>query len=722
MDTGAHPNHQQNDAEQQADEHPQPTVEPVTSQPTTYQHLLAQIQPGYDTGSLDQSRASMQDAMSSHSSFMSEVHELDDVEYNQRRLQRRARQRARKTYYKIHGGAARDRAKRSNQSLKDKIFKFVPILRWSRVYTMEQFKSDLVAGVTVGAMVIPQGLAYATLAGLLPLIGIYTAFFTLITYSFMGSCGQLSVAPDAMTSILVRSFIVQLEESGKEPPEMDGSEVIPQWHETDSLIIASGLSMFCGILMILLGVFRFGFLDNMLSRAVLRGFVNAAALIILVEQLPPLGVIKLPAESNEWGAPEKLHYIFEHLSEANSLNLIYGIAGVGFLYLMKFLKKKVRYLFYVPDIFVLVVISIILSACNLLPGVPTLGRFPGAGFHLPHIPAVFYLKFSQIQTLIPASMVISIIGFVESTVCIKEFTAKHHYTVSSNKELVALGSSNVVASFFQSFPAFASLPRSFVNDATGAKTPMSSFVAAVVVAIVIQFCIPVFGYLPKVTMASIIIVAAIALIEMKDMVFMWKVRAIKEWILLLFIFIYTFIMGLEFGVLICLFVSVILVVKHSTRPRVTRLGVTPHGKFRDIDQFPEAVSPPGTVILRIEDGLYFANIGQVKNLISEWMEEAGEELLLFNSAQEGVGVVSHLNPLRLVIDFTNVGSIDLSALQVVEEMFEEMIHRGVELYFIKLDTETKERLYRSGVLEHIPADHFLNHKKEMMRIFHAAYA
>jgi SulP family sulfate permease len=393
-------------------------------------------------------------------------------------------------------------------------------------------KGDIVAGITVGAMVIPQGLAYAALAGLPPVIGLYTSFFTLLTYSFFGTCGQLSVAPDAMTAILVRSFLAELEgESGEAKGMSTGSAaggsnsssggyfeyVEPNWSEQDSLVITSGLSLISGLILLLLGVVRAGFIDNVLSRAVLRGFVTAAAIIIVIEQLPVFCSIFLPVESLEWHAHDKLLFLLEHFGETHWLNFFIGVGGVGFLYAVKFLKPRFKLMSYVPEVAILVMFGILFAFLGDYPKqeLPVLGSFGNAGFHKPHLPAIAYLKFSQVQSLIPAALVISLIGFVESIVCVKELTAKHHYLVSSNRELFALGASNFVASFFQSFPAFGSLPRSFVNHAAGARSPLSSFLSAMIVAIIILFLLPVFSYLPKVIMASIIIVAAIALIEVQ---------------------------------------------------------------------------------------------------------------------------------------------------------------------------------------------------------------
>jgi MFS superfamily sulfate permease-like transporter len=392
----------------------------------------------------------------------------------------------------------------------------------------------MVAGITVGAMVVPQALAYAALAGLPPVIGLYTSFYTLLTYALLGNCGQLSVAPDAMTAILVRSFLLELEEPIHEGVHCNTTgihndtsshstssdsgfwdEGEAHWDTKDSLVIASGLSFLSGLMLLILGIFRAGFIDNVLSRAVLRGFVTAAAIIIIIEQIPSFCAIPLPPESLEWKAHEKLVYFIANFERTNMLNFLLGIGGVVFLYTFKFLKPRAKMLSFIPEIALLVIFGILFAYIGKFTSsqLPIIGSFGSAGFSAPRAPALLHLQFSQIRSLIPASMVISIIGFVESIICVKELTAKHHYQVSSNRELFALGVSNLVASFFQSFPAFGSLPRSFVNHAAGARSPLSSFISAIIVALIILFLLPVFAFLPKVVMASVIIVAAVALIE-----------------------------------------------------------------------------------------------------------------------------------------------------------------------------------------------------------------
>jgi MFS superfamily sulfate permease-like transporter len=201
---------------------------------------------------------------------------------------------------------------------------------------------------------------------------------------------------------------------------------------------------------------------------------------------------------------------------------------------------------------------------------------------------------------------------------------------------------------------------------------------------------------------------------------MFKVRSWKQVALLTFVFLFTFFFGLELGVLICLSISLILVVKHTTLPRVLHLGITPDGKLRDLDEHPEADQTPGTLYLVLEDALYFANIGQVKTLVTEFVEEGQKELAEIQLQDTGAVHVSHYTiapgkQLRLVLEFQR--SVDLTALHALEEMLEELMHRGAELHLIGLSRETKEGLNRSGLMKHIPDEHIYERKRQFLRKF-----
>eukprot|EP01087_Luapelamoeba_hula_P003523 TRINITY_DN1333_c0_g2_i3.p1 TRINITY_DN1333_c0_g2~~TRINITY_DN1333_c0_g2_i3.p1 ORF type:complete len:527 (+),score=74.76 TRINITY_DN1333_c0_g2_i3:246-1826(+) len=442
-----------------------------------------------------------------------------------------------------------------------------PILSWIPDYNLAKLRGDGISGLSTGAMIIPQALAYSLLAGLPPTMGLYTGFWALLVYAALGQCGQLSIGPDAMTAILVRSFLAAFQTD----EDMSGVDVI---------ILANALAILVGIFLTILGFCRFGFIDNVLSKAVLRGFVTAVALIIMVEQLPPILAISVPRTVEK--TYDKVWYIIEHLDETKLFNLLVGVLSVGFLLAVSYLKRFFWWMVYVPAIAILVVITMIFAYVAGLPNssFPLLGHMGAHGFSLPHLPGIFSLTFHQISHLIDAAVVISIVGFVESVVVAKEYSAQHRYQVSSNRELIALGGANIVASFFRSYPTFGSLPRSGVANATGAKTPFSGIVTATVLGICIQFLIPVFEYMPRVTMAAIIFRASLLLIEEHEIIYMFQVRAWMDAGLMVLLFVLTFVLGIEKGIIIGLGISIFTVVKRTTLPRVNILGRTRRGKFR----------------------------------------------------------------------------------------------------------------------------------------------
>lgn len=455
---------------------------------------------------------------------------------------------------------------------------YVPVFRWLPHYSMDGFGHDFIAGLTVACLIIPQSLSYATaLAHLDPIHGLYSAFIPGIIYSIFGTSRQLSVGPEALVSMLVGSAIAQQQHAiGSTDPKT-------------GLAIGVIITLFVGLFTFFLGFVRLGFLDSVLSRALLRGFITAVAVVIIIEQSITLFGLKELAEhagiGEQSSTVDKLAFIFANFGEIHLLTTVVSFSSIIFLLTFGSAKKrftKLPFLQFVPEILLCVILYTVLTGVFRWDrdGLAILGAMKSGGLQLPSLPSA--PEGVSVRSLFGTSVLISIIGFVESIVITKQYATKHNYSVSPNRELVAMGVSNIIGGLFQAIPAFGSLSRSKINDKAGARTQLAGFITALFVLLAIFFLLPYFFYLPKPVLAGIICVAALSLLSEAphDLKFMWQIQAWSDLGLLLLTFVATICVSVEAGTLIAIALSFLLVIKTSTYPRITIMGRMPGTKGR----------------------------------------------------------------------------------------------------------------------------------------------
>eukprot|EP01121_Diplochlamys_sp_Union-15-3_P003001 TRINITY_DN12835_c0_g1_i1.p1 TRINITY_DN12835_c0_g1~~TRINITY_DN12835_c0_g1_i1.p1 ORF type:complete len:637 (-),score=99.12 TRINITY_DN12835_c0_g1_i1:14-1897(-) len=566
------------------------------------------------------------------------------------------------------------------QKIRTKTPYYFPIIFWMPNYDWKtKFVKDVVAGLGVAFMLIPQSLAYANLAGLPPIIGLYSALVPLFMYTLFGTSRQMSIGPDALGSLLV----------GITVSHVDSNERV---------LVAHTVAFMTGIFLFWLGVFRFGFVDNILSRPLLCGFVNAVAIIIICDQVNPLLGISIPLEEEHgW---RRVVYALKHIKEFQFTTFAIGFTCIVILVLIQMIKhyfgRRVSLLKFIPQTLVVVVLGILVTYFARLDryGVKILGKIPNK-FPVPQFPKVNLYA----REFLEDAIVIGIIGFVESIVVGKIYSNKHNYRVSANRELVALGVSNFVGSFFRIYPTFGSLPRSAVADNMGAQSQLFNSVAACVILSTILFFGRYFEFLPIVVMSGIIIVAAVLLLELHDIVFLWKIKAWKSLCQLLGTFLVSLFLGPELGIFISVCISVFMLVKRTTNLHLSILGRVPStGKFVKIAQHPEAETIDGIIIVRIEETLYFANISQLKSALSK-IEKTGSHV------SHPTDEANNLPPIRaVIIHAAYISSMDSSALQILSEMMEIYEQRGVRLYFVKIQEKLKPDMIRAGLISGLRSD------------------
>lgn len=503
-------------------------------------------------------------------------------------------------------------------------------------------------------MLVPQGMAYAMIAGLPPVYGLYAAMIPQVVYAIFGTSRQLAVGPVAMDSLLVAAAVTMLAEVG-----------------TDQyIVLAILLAFMMGMVQLLLGLFRMGFLVNFLSKPVISGFTSAAALIIGLNQLKHLLGIDI-ARSNY------IHTIlYEASQQWSSINIIALAIGIAGIIILKNIKKLHKA---IPGALIAVVLGILLVQFLHLDdaGVKIVGVVPEGlpGFVVPDLGSTHF------NELIPAALTLALIAFMEAVSVAKSIQANHkgEYEIDANQELIGLGLGNVVGSFFGSFPTTGGFSRSAVNEQAGAKTNLAAIISAALIALTLLFLTPLFYYLPNAILASIIMVAVFGLIDSKYPIFLWKTRK-EDFIMLMIAFIVTLLVGIKEGILLSVVISLVAMIYRSTRPHYAVLGKFPDSKvFRNIERFDDLVIREDILSIRYDADLYFANTSHFIDSIKKEVEKKGSKLKL------------------VIVQGNSIAHIDSSAYLALSELIQELEKQNIIFYFSDLIGPTRDFLKSAGI-------------------------
>ncbi|MCB9777519.1 MAG: solute carrier family 26 protein [Alphaproteobacteria bacterium] len=545
----------------------------------------------------------------------------------------------------------------------------LPLLGQLRGYDGTAFKGDVAAGLTTAIMLIPQGMAYAMLAGLDPIIGLYASTLPLVVYALFGTSRQLAVGPVAMVSLLVASGV--------------GAIVGPDGDPLVYAGYAALLALMVGVMQLLMGVVRLGFLVKFLSHPVIAGFTSAAALIIGLSQLKH--VLGVNIASSHY-VHEIILSAIEKAGEIQPITLGIAVASVVTLTVLK--KVAPRF----PR-FLLVVVGGTLAVWGLgldSQGVAIVGSVPD-GFPGPRLPS---LSLDAVTQLLPVAVTISLVGFMESISVAKNFARQNGYEVDADQELKGLGFANIVGSVFQGYPVTGGFSRTAVNAQAGAVTGMASVITGVVVALTLVFLTPLFYFLPKAVLAAIIMTAVFGLIDVKEARHLWHVSR-SDLAMMGLTFVATLTLGIEQGILVGVAASLVWFVWSTSKPHVAVLGRLPGSTvYRNVDRYDQAQCTPGVLALRIDAPLFFANT-----------------LFLKRTLQELEGQMDH--PLRhLVLDAKGIGSVDASGDGVLHEIIDEYRSRGVQVWFAGMRGPVRDVLRRSGLLAKVGEEHLVHRVHE----------
>lgn len=535
---------------------------------------------------------------------------------------------------------------------------FIPILDWLPNYQKEWFKSDFGAGLTVGIMLIPQGIAYAMIAGLPPIYGLYTAMIPQIIYAIFGTSRQLAVGPVAMDSLIVASGVATLAEVGT----------------ANFIEFAILLAFIMGVLQVAFGMFKLGFLVNFLSRPVISGFTSAAALIIALSQLKNLLGVNLQKGNK---IHELVIDVINNIDEINWLTFLIGVCSILILVFFKKITTKI------PAALILVILGIISVKYLKLDelGVKIIGEIPQGlpVFKMPNF------SIEIIVDLFPIALTLAFIAFLEAISVAKAIELKHsYYKVNPNKELLAIGLGNIVGSFFQTYPATGGLSRSAVNNQLGAKTPMAAVVSSAVVGLTLLFLTPIFYYLPEAVLAAIIIVAVFGLLDFKVPKQLLKYSK-RELVILNITLLVTATIGIKEGVFVGVVLSLGMLIYTSTKPHIAILGKIPNTHFyRNIKRFEGLLEiNPAILIVRFDAQLFFANVQYFKDSLDEYVQAKGKQLKM------------------IVIDGESINSIDSSGIYMMNDVITKYQNNHIEIAFTGMKGPVRDILEKSEIMKKI---------------------
>ena len=531
-----------------------------------------------------------------------------------------------------------------------------PFMAWLPNITKETIKADLISGLTVALVAIPQSLAYAQLAGVPPYYGLYASFLPVIIGALWGSSPALSTGPVAMTSLLTAASVMTLAKFGTD-----------QFYAYVIL-----MALLSGLFQVVLGVARMGVLIKFLSYPVLRGFINAAAIIIALAQLPAMLGLKL--EHGPHFMIDVLHVI-EHSEHTHLPSLAFGLGALLMLVLLK------RYTPKLPGVLLVVVITTTISYLVGFEadGGTVVGKIPQGlpSFSLPPFDPVASMH------MLPAAFVIAIISFMEAMSSSKIIAIKKRIKWDENQELVGQGLANIAAAFSTGIPVSGSFSRSALSLATGTRTGLASVFSAVVVLITLFFFTPALYYLPKPVLAAIIMMVVFSLIDIKVIKEAWA-ASLQDGIAGVVTFIATlaFAPNIQNGILTGILLSLVLFLARTMHPAVVMLGVDEQGNLRSAKRYNLPKLHPQITAIRFDGQLYFANVSYF------------EEAVLYRASPD-----PDLRHILVVGD--GINGLDASGVDMLKNLLDHLHRNGVGISFANLKDNVLEVLRRTGLGEMI---------------------
>lgn len=557
--------------------------------------------------------------------------------------------------------------------------RYLPILVWIPRYDRRKFTDDAIAALIVAIMIIPQALAYAMVAGLPPQTGLYAAMLGLTVYALFGTSNALSVGPVAVLSLMTAAALGKL--------SLPNAEAY--------LVAGAVLALLSGVMLLVLGLLRLGFMANFISHPVVSAFITASAIIIACSQLRHL----LGVEASGENLLELLHALFFALPETNVTTLLLGLFAIA---LILFCNKPLKSFLLARGINerfatslsrsgpVITTVSMAVVAWLLRfdeQGVALLGAVP-AGMPVLTMPDV---SFELLRSLWGSALLIAIIGFVEAVSVAQVLAARRRERINLDQELVGLGAANMASAFGGGFPVTGGFSRSVVNFQAGAATPAAGALTAILIAVVALLLTPALFWLPRVSLAAIILVAVFPLIDFSMLWRSWRYSK-SDFIAVCMTLGMTLLIGVEIGIAAGVLASVFIHLYKTSQPHVAVVGRVPGTEhFRNVDRH-KVETFESLLSVRVDESLYFAN--------SRYLEE-----LIFKL------VAKKPNLEHVILMCNAVNEIDLSALEALENINDTLKELGVKLHLSEVKGPIMDRLGSTGFFKTLTGNNYLSHNQ-----------
>lgn len=538
--------------------------------------------------------------------------------------------------------------------------RLLPVLTWLPAYGRSSVRFDLIAGATVWGLLVPEGIAYAGLAGLPPQAGLYTLLATLAAYALFGTSRHLVVAATSAAAILLATAVASVGPVNADEYAANAAAVV----------------LFCAGLLLLAGVLRLGFIAQFLSRPVMEGFVFGLAIFVTVKQLPKLfGIPK-----GEGNTVQQFVHLLTHLDETSGATLAVGVVALALLF------GAERYTPRLPAGLLALVLGIVISGALDLSahGVAIVGTVPSG---LPSV-GVPDIKPEDIATLMAAAAGMVLVIFSESLGAAQNFATKYGYEIDPNQELIALGAANAGSGLLGGLAAGGSLSQSAVNEGAGARSEVSPLVAAALILVTVLFLTPLFKNLPEAVLAALIIHAVSHLWKFEQFKIYYREQRIEFWLglaTLAGVILIDVLPGLVIGVVAML----LLVIYTASRPHLGVLGRVPGvpGAYGDVERHPDYERVPELLVLRLEAPLFYANATLVRDQIKHL-----------------VGA-SDPFPRAVILEPTAGDALDITSAEVLQQLTTTLRSAGIDFALADLRQPVIEAARRTGLLETLGEDH-----------------
>ncbi|KAG6764490.1 hypothetical protein POTOM_031960 [Populus tomentosa] len=554
---------------------------------------------------------------------------------------------------------------------------FVPILEWAPRYTFEFFKADLVAGITIASLAVPQGISYASLASLPPIIGLYSSFVPPLVYAMLGSSKDLAVGTVAVVSLLISSML--------------GKEVNPNENAKLYVQLAFTAAFFAGVFQVALGLLRLGFIVDFLSHATIVGFMGGAATVVCLQQLK--GILGLVRFTHGTDLVSVMRSVFSQTHQWRWESGVLGCCFLFFLVLTRYVSKRKPCFFWInamAPMMCVIVGSVLVYLTNAEKyGVQVIGHLKKGLNPL----SVSELAFGSpyMVAAIKTGIITGVISLAEGVAVGRSFAMFKNYHIDGNKEMIAFGMMNIAGSCASCYLITGPFSRTAVNFNAGCKTAGSNIVMATAVMVTLLFLTPLFHYTPIVVLSSIIIAAMLGLIDYEAAIGLWKIDK-GDFIVCMSAYIGVVFGSVEIGLVIPVTISLLRMLLSVARPRTFLLGNIPNSMiFRSVDQYPVANNIPGVLILQIDAPVNFANANYLRERISRWIYEEEEKL-----KSTGGSSLQYV-----ILDLSAVGSTDTSGISMFKEVKKNIYRRGLKLVLANPRSEVIKKLVKSKFIESI---------------------